>query len=415
MMIVPPYEQFLSSYTVATPVESSILAAQRFDRNFINIVAPADNVGLIELNGVPIAANRFTAIGTSGFFGAQVPVTLGSYQLAGPLPFGVFNYGFGSFDSYGYVGGQALSPVADVSSVVLTPAASAKPIGNTITLTARVSDRLGAPLKGIRVDFDVAGVNAQRGFGFTDERGSVQFSYLGAVNGRDVVTAAVGQLLDDSIIDWRADAVAPQIMVAAPLDGSSVAAGTTLVATGQALADFPLATLDLVTVNGVPLTNVDAAGNFFVSLFVGPGDNEFEFAAIDSNGLVGSTTQTITGTQLESSQIDFAQFTDVSGSFRQRYARSSFNISSRSFLAETAIENAGQFPADVPLIVGIANISDPLVLVRNADGQTPDGLPYYDFSRLVAGRSLTPTAKTVGYSQSSSIQTKRNLPMILFS
>ncbi len=104
MMIVPPAEQFLASYTVATPVESAILGAQRFDRNFINIVAPADAIGQIELDGVAIEQSKFTAIGTSGFFGAQVPVTLGSYQLAGPSPFGVFVYGFGSFDSYGYVG-----------------------------------------------------------------------------------------------------------------------------------------------------------------------------------------------------------------------------------------------------------------------------------------------------------------------
>ncbi len=284
--------------------------------------------------------------------------------------------------------------MAEVSSIVVTPANTSKQIGSSVVLTARVADSSGSPLKGIRVDFNVAGVNPQRGFGFSDDRGLVQFSYPGVVAGRDVVTAAVGQLLDDSIIDWRTDAAAPQVVIAAPLDGSSVKAGTTLVATGQALADFPLATLDLITVNGVPLTSVDAAGNFFVSLFVGPGDNEFEFSAIDSNGQVGTTIITITGTQLDSSKIDFTQFADVSGSFRQLYSRSSFNLANRSFLAETAIENVGQFPADVPLLVGIANISDPLVLVRNADGQTPDGVPYYDFSPLVAGRSLNPLGKT---------------------
>ncbi|MCC6507675.1 MAG: putative Ig domain-containing protein, partial [Pirellulaceae bacterium] len=394
MMIVPPSEQFLASYTVATPVESAILGAQRFSRNFINIVAPAADVGLIELDGVAIATNQFSAIGNSGFFGAQIPIDLGTYQLAGPLPFGVFVYGFGAFDSYGYVGGQSLSSVAEVSSVVLTPANAAQQIGNIVRLTARVADNSGSPLKGVRVDFDVAGVHAQRGFGFSDDNGVVQFSYPGSVGGRDVVTASVGQLLDDSIIDWRADAVAPQLFVTAPLDGSSVAAGTTLVATGQAVADFPLATLDLISVNGVPLTSVDAAGNFFVSLFIGPGDNEFEFTAIDSNGLVGSTTITLTGTQSDPNSIDFTQFADVSGSFRQVYARSSFNQTNRTFLAETAIENIGQFPADVPLLVGLANISDPLVMVRHADGYAPDGVPYYDFSGLVPGRSLNPLGKT---------------------
>ncbi len=394
MMIVPPFEQFLANYTVSTPVVSSILSAQRFDRNFINIVAPAEAVGLIEVNGVAVAANKFVAIGTSGFFGTQVPIELGAFQLAGPLPFGAFVYGFGSFDSYGYVGGQALSPVATVSSVVLNPATANPQIGNSFSLTSRVADVSGSPVQGIRVDFDVAGVNPQRSFGFSDANGLVQFTYVGVKDGRDIVTASVGQLLDDSIIDWRTGAAAPQIIVAAPLNGSSVAVGTTLVATGLAIADFPLATLDLVTVNGVPVTSVDAAGNFFIELFVGPGENEFEFAAIDSNGNTGSQVIRISGTQLDTSKVDFSQFANVTGSFQETYARTSFNQSNRSLLAETAIVNIGQFPTDVPLLVAISNISDPMVLVRGADGQRPDGIPYYDFTGLTTGGTLTPRSKT---------------------
>ena len=341
-----------------------------------------------------VDASKFVAIGTSGFYGAQIPIALGSYQLAGPLPFGAFVYGFGSFDSYGYVGGQSLSPVASVRSVLLTPPTASPQIGNSFRLTATVADVAGTPLQGVRVDFDVAGVNPQRGFGFSNANGVVQFSYRGINQGRDIVTASVGQLLDDSIVDWRAAAIAPQLLVAAPLDGSSVAAGTTLVATGIAIADFPSATLDLVTVNGVPLTSIDAAGNFFAQLFVGPGENEFEFAAIDSNGNTGSQVITIRGTQRDPSKIDFTQFANVSGSFKETYARSSFNQSKRSFLAETAIENVGQFPTDVPLLVGITNISDPMILVRDSDGQTPDGIPYYDFTGLTTGGTLTPRGKT---------------------
>jgi RHS repeat-associated protein len=394
MMIVPPFEQFLSNYTVSTPALSSTVNAQRFDRNYINIVAPEQAVGRIEIDGVPVAANKYTAIGTSGFFGVQVPIALGAYNIAGPLPFGVFVYGFGSFDSYGYVGGQSLSPVASVGSVVLTPATANPPINSTLTLTARVADFNGSPLAGVRVDFDVSGVNPKRGFGFSDANGLVAFSYTGVRDGRDIVTSSVGPLLDDSIIDWRVGALAPQVFVSAPLDGSSIAAGTTLVASGIALADFPLATLDLVTVNGTPVTSLDAAGNFFVSLYVGPGDNEFEFAAIDSNGQTGSKIITIHGMQRSNSQVDFTQFSDVTGSFKQSYARSYFHQSNRTLLAETAIENAGQYPADVPLLVGIANISDPMVQVRDADGQTPDGIPYYDFTGLVTGGSLKPRSRT---------------------
>lgn len=394
MMIVPPYEQFLANYTVSTPAVTPILSAQRFDRNFINIVAPDEAVGLIEIDGVPIPRERFVTIGNSGFSGVQQAVELGAYNLAGPLPFGVFVYGFGSFDSYGYVGGQSLSPIVAASSIVLTPANANPQVNDELVLTARVADLLGAPLQGIRVDFDVSGVNPQRGFEFSDANGLVSFVYTGQRDGRDVVTASVGQLLDDSIIDWRTGAVPPALTIIAPADGDSVVAGSTLVASGSALADFPLATLDVVTVNGSPLSSLDAAGNFFVSLLVGPGDNEFEFTAIDSTGKSTSKVITLRGVQRTSSEIDFSQFSDITGSFLQKYARSSFHQNDKVLIAEVAIENTGQYPADVPLLVGVKNVSDPLVLVRNIDGMTPDGIPYYDFTRRTIGGTLNPKSLT---------------------
>lgn len=390
MVLIPPFEQFLSSYTVSTPAEDSIPEPERFDRNFINILVPSDIVGQVAIDDVAIAAGQFTSIGDSGFSGAQVSIELGSYQLDGPLPFGVFVYGFGSFDSYGYTGGQALSPVSEVGSVVLTPASARPLLNETLTLTARVADDAGAPIAGIRVDFDVAGVNPQKGFGFSDAAGIVQFSYVGSATGRDVVTASVGQLLDDSIVDWLADAAPPQITVTAPLDGSRVPAGTELVATGLATADFPNATLDLVLVNGQPVESIDAGGNFFVRLFVGPGDNEFEFEAVDSNGTTASAIVTIRGTQLDASAIDFTQFSDVSGSFAVRYARTSLNQNTQTLFTDTAVENLGSFPTDVPLLVGITNISDPMIQVRGADAVSPDGVPLYDFTGLVTGGTLDP-------------------------
>lgn len=394
MIVVPPLEQFLSSYTVSTPAEESIPEPERFDRNFINVLAPTGSVGQIELDGVPIDVDRFTPIGDSGFSGAQVPVALGSYELASPLPFGTFVYGFGTFDSYGYTGGQALTPVAEVASVSLTPKSASTTVNESLLFTARVADDTGAPLEGVRVDFSVAGANPRNGFGFSNASGLAQFSYVGTGLGRDIVSASVGQLFDDSIVDWQTDAALPELTVTSPLDGSAVPAGTTLVATGWAMADFPNATLDLITVNGVPLENIDAAGNFFVSLFVGPGENEFEFTAIDSSSRVVSQVLTISGNQPNANEIDFSQFSDVTGSFDVAYARTSYNRVRQELHAETAVENVGQFPADAPLLVGVTNLSDPTVLVRDADGVTPDGIPYYDFTGLVTGGSLNPRGQT---------------------
>lgn len=149
MVLVPPFEQFLTSYTVTTP-------ATIFDINFINLVAPNAAVGAIELDGTAVPANQFVAIGTSGFSGAQLAVARGSHTLAAPEPFGVTVYGFASFDSYGYTGGQSLSPVARASVIELSPATASVPVGVEVDLAARVLDDLGAPVVGVRVDFAVA-------------------------------------------------------------------------------------------------------------------------------------------------------------------------------------------------------------------------------------------------------------------
>ncbi len=107
MMLIPPVEQFFTAYTVSTP-EAGIT------NNFINIVAPDNAVGDITLDGQAIPESDFTVIGDSGFSGAQVSVAIGTSNLAGPQPFGVFSYGYDVADSYGYPGGQNAALIAGV-------------------------------------------------------------------------------------------------------------------------------------------------------------------------------------------------------------------------------------------------------------------------------------------------------------
>lgn len=99
MMLIPPYEQFLDAYTVATP-------ATGFSRNFLNVVTPAG--ASVTVDGTAVPASSFTAIGSSGFVGAQVPITAGAHRLEGSTTFGAFVYGFDSYDSYGYPAGLSL-------------------------------------------------------------------------------------------------------------------------------------------------------------------------------------------------------------------------------------------------------------------------------------------------------------------
>src|SRR4029077_8872216 len=58
------------------------------------------------------------------------------------------------------------------------------------------------------------------------------------------------------------------------------------------------------------------------------------------------------------------------------------------------VHDAGSYPVDAPLVVAIAHLSDPTVRVRNADGVTPDGLMYYEFTSLAAGGKLAAGSST---------------------
>lgn len=195
MMLIPPFEQFLGGYTFTTP-------ASGFINNFVNIVAPNSAVGLIELNGVAISAAEFSQIGSSGFSGAQVDLTLGSHNVQGPLPFGAFIYGFDDFDSYGYPGGQSFSPIATVTSVELAPKTAARNVGQQHCVVATVKDQFGDPVVGVRVDFEVTGANSTAGFANTLADGTAEFCYTGTSAGTDNIVASVGTLSDDASVEW---------------------------------------------------------------------------------------------------------------------------------------------------------------------------------------------------------------------
>lgn len=194
-MLIPPYEQFLAAYTVTTP-------ATGFSSNFINVVVPNGGVGSTTLDGVIIPAASFTPIPGSSFSGAKLPVALGTHNLGGPLPFGVFMYGFASFDSYGYPGGMSLSEVAVVASLTISPPVAAGQVGTQACFNATVRDQFSQGVPGVRVDFTVTGANARAGFGNSDAAGTAQYCYTGTQVGVDSVVAAVGTLSATARMTW---------------------------------------------------------------------------------------------------------------------------------------------------------------------------------------------------------------------
>jgi len=180
----------------------------------------------------------------------------------------------------------------------------------------------------------------------------------------------------------------PVLTLSAPAGTSQLPAGDAFVLTGQATdGSDPAAS---VHVNGQPVQALDAAGNFFQPVQLAPGSNTFVLEARDATGDQTTQSITITGTQLPGTEIDFSRLSVVSGSTLGVYGRTSWDDRDSALDADFGVTNVGQYPVDGPVLVGVANISDPSVRLRAPDGMTPEGIPYFDLSSLVTGGSLQP-------------------------
>ncbi|NTW26473.1 MAG: Ig-like domain-containing protein, partial [Lentimicrobium sp.] len=149
--LVPPDEQFLNSYIISAGTSNIPI-------NYLNITSPTANTGTVLVDGVPVPGGSWTPIPATTFSGAKVSVGAGVHTVSSTSPVGLLVYGFGSFDSYGYLGGQAFGAVATISTLDLTPPVGGASVGSNQCWNAEVLDNFGAPVSGVRVDFTITGV-----------------------------------------------------------------------------------------------------------------------------------------------------------------------------------------------------------------------------------------------------------------
>lgn len=131
MILVPPTEQQLRSYVVVAPDVAM--------EPWINVVARAQDVGSVILDGEPIAAGEFVEVGETGFVVAQLQVGVGQHAISSPGRLGVQVYLLGDADGLGFPAGSALAAVADAP-----PAPVAGPVSSTGTGVQSVTIPLGA-------------------------------------------------------------------------------------------------------------------------------------------------------------------------------------------------------------------------------------------------------------------------------
>ncbi|MFT6422476.1 MAG: hypothetical protein ACJA2K_001201 [Thalassolituus sp.] len=102
MMLIPPSEQFLNSYNFATLPQSV-----GFRNSFVNVIAPTGALDSMLLDNTPVDETLFQPVGQTGFSSAQIALEPGSHNIRSLENFGIYVYGFGGYDSYGYPGGMS--------------------------------------------------------------------------------------------------------------------------------------------------------------------------------------------------------------------------------------------------------------------------------------------------------------------
>jgi len=126
MMLVPPAEQFMDKYRfVSIQAYRYVLINNKpepvstvYTEQWLNVVIPTAAVPSLVLDGNPVNSRDFQQIGTTRFSYAQLRVTDGVHEASADEPFGIYVYGYGEANSYGYIGGMAFRPL-DVKPPVI--------------------------------------------------------------------------------------------------------------------------------------------------------------------------------------------------------------------------------------------------------------------------------------------------------
>jgi hypothetical protein len=72
----------------------------------LNLITTQSAITNTVVDGVAVSATNFVAIGTSGYYGAQITITTnGVHTVTSSQPVGVEIYGWEDADAYGYFGG----------------------------------------------------------------------------------------------------------------------------------------------------------------------------------------------------------------------------------------------------------------------------------------------------------------------
>lgn len=113
MMIIPPKEQFLSSYRFislqATQINTPAPPTPAYSAQYVIIVAPETALSTIRFDNNLILSDQFRPIPASTYLVATLSVADGLHTASASEPIGIYAVGYGLVNCYGYVGGVKLA------------------------------------------------------------------------------------------------------------------------------------------------------------------------------------------------------------------------------------------------------------------------------------------------------------------
>ncbi len=134
MMILPSKEQFLPSYRFINAQATQLYSGQpptpMFTAQYAMVVAPVTTLSTVRLDGNVVSADSFQQIPPSNYMLATLQVGDGMHTLEASEPIGVYVFGYGLVNSYGYVAGMKLAdvpttveeqPTEDTGSIRISP------------------------------------------------------------------------------------------------------------------------------------------------------------------------------------------------------------------------------------------------------------------------------------------------------
>ena len=98
LSLAVPSTQFRTDYVFLVP--------DTYTYDFVNVIAQTG--AAIQLDG-KTTTQKFSAIGSSGYGVARIPLAGGNHAITGSSPFGIVVYGYAAYTSYMYPGGLNLS------------------------------------------------------------------------------------------------------------------------------------------------------------------------------------------------------------------------------------------------------------------------------------------------------------------